>query len=94
MTHFNNWQVPSKLVPDETRLAATWVAPIELPPDYCECDPLQCDSEPEGPPVFRFGSFSSESTGSFWDGDDDVKDAPETGPIWSGGLLCCRGSYV
>lgn len=85
MTHFNNWQVPSKLVSDETRLAATWVAMNEPPPDYCESDPLQCESGAEGPPVFRFGSFSS--TGSFWDEDDDVTDAAVTGPVWSGGLL-------
>lgn len=90
----NNWQVPSKLVTDGNEFAATWVPSGELPPDYSECDPLQSDIEPDGPRVFEFGSFSSESTGSFWDEDDDVSEVAETGPNWSGGLLyrnnhCC-----
>ncbi|XP_053408236.1 sodium-dependent phosphate transport protein 2B-like [Mercenaria mercenaria] len=85
-------EVPCKLVPDEKGLAATWVAPGELPPEYCECDPLECDSEPARPPVFQFGSFSS--TGSFWDEDDDVTEVAETGPIWSELDLCGRIRYV
>lgn len=78
--------MPDKLADShENGLGATWVVP-EQPPDYSEQDPLRCDGDSEGVTNQRFGSITSESTGSFWDEDDDVSEVDETGANWSGGF--------
>lgn len=59
---------------------------VEAPPDYSETDPLQVPVNEHGglSRVNTIGSFSSESTGSFSDDEDDDVTAADAGPNWSG----------